>query len=348
VTILTDLAKFGFVLALLLIFLWISGFGVGITYLALPLLIISQLMLITALAWFVAALVPFLPDLKILVDHILQITFFLSGIFFAGSSIPEQYQFYFYLNPMANLIEGYRDILMHNQWPDWSALFLTGLPVTGSLYNIVGKLTRWKFLFIAYAHTTVFAVPYFAIAGAADTAFLVGCLYLFSWVVFQIAVSGEVKDMAQDEANFLKALGSTVEPSGDGHLVTFSPAAKLFSYASRAVTVALGVGFAHLVARRYDTAGSALAGLGITELMLVGVGALSLALTWSMLQNGPFNRTERIATMSKIEATSVLILLVAVVPVIGMPAAVFLFLGSGVWVMVFNKIEWGTLVAPDV
>jgi 4-hydroxybenzoate polyprenyltransferase len=228
------------------------------------------------------------------------------------------------------------------------ALFLTGLPITGSLYNIVGKRTRWKFLFIAYAHTTVFAVPYFAIAGAVDTAFIVGCLYLFSWVVFQIAVSGEVKDMAQDEANFLKALGSRVESSGDGYLVTFSPGAKLFSYASRAVTVALGIGFGHLVARRYDTAGSALAGLGVTELMLAGVGALSLVLTWSMLRNGPFNRTERIATMSKIEATSVLILLVAVVSVIGMPAAVFLFLGSGVWVMVFNKIEWGTLVAPDV
>lgn len=127
VTILTDLAKFGLVLTLLLIFLWIYGFGVGITYLALPVLLISQLMLITALAWFVAALVPFLPDLKILVDHLLHITFFLSGIFFAGSSIPEQYQFFFYLNPMANIIEGYRDILVHNQWPNWNALFLTGL-----------------------------------------------------------------------------------------------------------------------------------------------------------------------------------------------------------------------------
>ncbi len=228
------------------------------------------------------------------------------------------------------------------------ALFLTGLPITGSLYNTVGKRTRWKFLFIAYAHTTVFAVPYFAIAGTVDTALVVGCLYLFSWVVFQIAVSGEVKDMAQDEANFLKALGSTVEPSGDDYLVTFSRGAKLFSYGSRVVTVALGVAFGHLVARRYDTVESALAGLGLTELMLAGVGALSLVLTWSMLQDGPFNRTERIATMSKIEATSVLILLVAAVPVIGMPAAVFLFLGSGVWVMVFNKIEWGTLVAPDV
>lgn len=127
VTILTDLAKFGFVLTLLLVFLWIYGFDVGISYLALPLLLFAQLMMITALAWFVAALVPFFPDLKFLIDHVLHIAFFLSGIFYAGSSVPDRYQFYFYLNPMANVIEGYRDILIHNQWPNWSALILIGL-----------------------------------------------------------------------------------------------------------------------------------------------------------------------------------------------------------------------------
>jgi len=228
------------------------------------------------------------------------------------------------------------------------ALFLTGLPITGSLYNTVGKRTRWKFLFIAYAHTTVFAVPYFAIAGTVDTALVVGCLYLFSWVVFQIAVSGEVKDMAQDEANFLKELGSRVDSTGGDHLVTFSRPAKLVAYAIRLVTVALGVGFGSVVARRYGITGAIPGGIGVTELALVGVGALSLALTWSMLQNGPFNRTERIVTMSKIEALSVLMLLVAVFPVIGIPSVAFLFVASGAWVMVFNKIEWGTLVAPDV
>jgi len=228
------------------------------------------------------------------------------------------------------------------------AIFLTGLPLTGTLYNTVGKLTRWKFLFIAYAHTTVFAVPYIAITGAVQPVLVLGCLYVFSWVVFQIAVSGEVKDMAQDEANFLKELGSRVEPTGDDHLVTFSRPAKLFAYASRLVVVALGVGFGSVVAGRYGRAGAIPGAVGVTELALVGVGALSLVLTWSMLQNGPFNRTERIATMSKIEALSVLMLLVAVFPVVGIPSVAFVFVASGAWVMVFNKIEWGTLVAPDV
>ena len=114
------------------------------------------------------------------------------------------------------------------------------------------------------------------------------------------------------------------------------------------MTVALGVGFGSVVARRYGSAGAIPGGIGVTELALAAVGALSLALTWSMLQNGPFNRTERIATMSKIEALSVLMLLVAAFPVIGMPSVAFLFVASGAWVMVFNKIEWGTLVAPDV
>jgi lipopolysaccharide transport system permease protein len=136
VVILIDLAKFAFVFILLLIYLWIEGFPIGISYLALPILLIIQLILIIALTCFAAALVPFLPDLKILIDHALHILFFLSGIFFAGSSIPEQYQFYFYLNPMANIIEGYREILMYNQWPNGYALLVIG---SLSLLGIVGS-----------------------------------------------------------------------------------------------------------------------------------------------------------------------------------------------------------------
>jgi len=136
VVILIDLTKFAFVFILLLIYLWIEGFPIGISYFALPILLTIQLILIIALTCFAAALVPFLPDLKILIDHALHILFFLSGIFFAGSSIPEQYQFYFYLNPMASIIEGYREILMYNQWPNGYALLVIG---SLSLLGIVGS-----------------------------------------------------------------------------------------------------------------------------------------------------------------------------------------------------------------
>ena len=124
VVILTDLVKFSVVLALLLIFLWLAGFGVKWTYLALPALLLTQFLLTLGLTLLVAAIVPFAPDLRFLVEHALQIAFYLSGIFFAGSTIPAPYQAYFYLNPMAHLIEAYRDILLHQTWPNGLALAL--------------------------------------------------------------------------------------------------------------------------------------------------------------------------------------------------------------------------------
>lgn len=142
VIILTDLVKFGFVFSILLLYLWLAGFGIGPAYLALPLVLIVQLALNVGLTLLVAALVPFLPDLKFLADHVLHMLFFMSGIFFAGSSIAERYQPYFYLNPMATLIESYRDILMHDAWPNWSALaVIAGLGVVLTLFGerLIGR-----------------------------------------------------------------------------------------------------------------------------------------------------------------------------------------------------------------
>jgi lipopolysaccharide transport system permease protein len=142
VVILTDLVKFSVVLALLLVYLWWAGFGVGWTYLALPVLLLTHFLLILGLTLLVAAIVPFAPDLRFLVEHTLQIAFFLSGIFFAGSTIPEPYQPYFYLNPMAHLIEAYRDILLYQTWPNalaLGAIALLGLGLSLTAYQILAR-----------------------------------------------------------------------------------------------------------------------------------------------------------------------------------------------------------------
>ncbi|ADE16690.1 ABC-2 type transporter [Nitrosococcus halophilus Nc 4] len=142
-----DLVKFGFVFVLLLIFLWLYGFDISPSYLALPCVILVQLLLLTTFTYLTAAIVPFVPDLKFLIDALLQLVFFLSGIFYAGASIPEQYQTYFYLNPVANLIEAYRDILMDGVWPDWAALFKVGLFALAGVYGAQLLIQRFSHLY---------------------------------------------------------------------------------------------------------------------------------------------------------------------------------------------------------
>lgn len=147
VTICTDFVKFCFVLVLLLIYLWLSSYPINFSYLALPMLLITQLILIVATTCLVAALVPFFPDLRIFVDHTLQAAFFLSGVFFSSDQIPEAYRVYFYANPMANLIEAYRDILMQGRFPNLSVLAVIGL---FSLIAFIGAhrlLTRYDYTY---------------------------------------------------------------------------------------------------------------------------------------------------------------------------------------------------------
>ncbi len=121
-TLLTDLTKFALVFVLLLIFLWLSGYPVGITYLALPILLLVQFLLISAFACLLAALVPYLPDLRFLADNLLNLQFFMSGVFFMAKDVPPAYQGLFYLNPMAGLIEDFRGLLLHGAWPHWARL----------------------------------------------------------------------------------------------------------------------------------------------------------------------------------------------------------------------------------
>lgn len=119
-----DAVKQMVVMILLLVFLLLYGITPSACWTALPLLIFTQILLVSAFAYVVAALVPFLPDLRFLVSTGLQMMMFGSGVFYSDDMIPQQYHDLFYLNPAANLLHNYRNILLYNNWPDWHALFL--------------------------------------------------------------------------------------------------------------------------------------------------------------------------------------------------------------------------------
>jgi lipopolysaccharide transport system permease protein len=122
VSVTTHTAKFLIVFTLLLLFLMLYGVSPGLTWLALPLVLATQLLFITAAASLTGLLVPFLPDLRVVINNGLMLMFFLSGIFYMAIEVPESIRTYFFLNPMAVLIDALRDSLLHEQWPDWARL----------------------------------------------------------------------------------------------------------------------------------------------------------------------------------------------------------------------------------
>lgn len=145
VTILTDTAKFLVVFSILLVFLLWNGGTFSAAWLALPLLLLVELVFLAGVACLAAAIVPIVPDIRILLENVLLIMMFVSGIFFDPATIPEPYQTYFYMNPMATLIESFRAVLMRGEWPSMSSLVLiagAGFALFAIAFTILHRLDR--------------------------------------------------------------------------------------------------------------------------------------------------------------------------------------------------------------
>jgi lipopolysaccharide transport system permease protein len=119
--------RFIFLFGLLLVWCLATSHPPSLPYLALPLLLFLQLILILGICLPVAALVPYFPDARFAVDVVLRSLMLVSCIFFSIDQVPVAYHRWVYLNPMAVLIESYRGILLHGVWPDWTHLGYVGL-----------------------------------------------------------------------------------------------------------------------------------------------------------------------------------------------------------------------------
>jgi len=129
----TSTMKFLIVFVLLVAFLLITGKSPSTAWLSIPLLMGVQLLMMLAIGSVLASVVPFLPDLKLIIDNGMMLLLFLSGVFFDISSVSSEMKGYLYLNPMLGIIENYRSVLLEGVWPDW---FLLGKVLVASLAGI--------------------------------------------------------------------------------------------------------------------------------------------------------------------------------------------------------------------
>ena len=96
----------------------------GKSWIAFPVLLVTQLILISGYAILAAGILPFLPDLRYLLNSGLHLMFFGTGIFYDIDQVfIQKHRTLVYLNPMAGLIKNCRQVLLHGQWPDWTYVF---------------------------------------------------------------------------------------------------------------------------------------------------------------------------------------------------------------------------------
>lgn len=124
VVILKNSVKFLVTLVLLLLFLLVYGMPLGWSWLMLPVLLLVQLLLICGVTFTVSALTPLYPDLKLLMNNVLMLMFFLSGVFFDTSKLKGWLAVLLDLNPMVHVIHAWRDVLLFGRLPNLAALSL--------------------------------------------------------------------------------------------------------------------------------------------------------------------------------------------------------------------------------
>ena len=127
IAVLMGVVKFAVVLTVLIVFLLWYGIEWTPCGLALPFIVLVQLLFTVGVTFLCAAVVPFFPDLNKFVNYGIRLLFFLSGVFFDPAELPPEVRPFFFLNPMAGLIDGYRNVLLRGLWPDWEGLGIISL-----------------------------------------------------------------------------------------------------------------------------------------------------------------------------------------------------------------------------
>ena len=127
-----------FLISTLIIVAFCFIYGLGLTkYIVFfPLVLIIQYILQLGIAFILSAATVYFRDLEHFIQIVLQVMFYATPIVYAGDTIPEAFRFIINLNPMAHIINGYRDIFYNQTMPD---LKLLGILLAISLvFCVVG------------------------------------------------------------------------------------------------------------------------------------------------------------------------------------------------------------------
>ncbi|UCG56534.1 MAG: ABC transporter permease [Phycisphaerales bacterium] len=95
-----------------------------LTALCLPVILLPLLLLSCGLSWFVASLGVYLRDLAHAVGILLLMLFFMTPIFYSMDMVPTSYRTALRLNPLTDIVQNSRRVLIFGQWPSWTTVGL--------------------------------------------------------------------------------------------------------------------------------------------------------------------------------------------------------------------------------
>lgn len=101
-----------------------------------PLILLPLAFASLGVSWFLAALGVYVRDIGQLTGVFTTMLMFLSAVFFPASALPQAYQVWLWLNPLALIITESRKVLIFGILPDWASLGIA--LVVGFSISIIG------------------------------------------------------------------------------------------------------------------------------------------------------------------------------------------------------------------
>lgn len=138
VSVLTNLMNFLFSLPLLVAFMFATGITPTISFIALPVVILVELVFLAGLALALSAINVHFRDVQHILGNLITFWFFLCPIIYPPENVPERFRFTLYLNPVAIFTDMYHKVIVKGTYPD---LYLLGFSaVVATLSFAIGNL----------------------------------------------------------------------------------------------------------------------------------------------------------------------------------------------------------------
>ena len=103
---------------IILAFVILGGIGISKYILFYPLVLLAQYLLLIGISLIISSISVYVRDLQHLIGVAMQLLFYATPIVYSAESIPDNFKWILYLNPMTYIINGYRDIFYNQQMID--------------------------------------------------------------------------------------------------------------------------------------------------------------------------------------------------------------------------------------
>ena len=211
----------------------------------------------------------------------------------------------------------------------WFTIFITA----GHAYNDgLSKTTVWSFAPITICFTAFALFSYYISATEMSDLMIYVALYFAVTLLFQVSLSGELKEITEKEANLLRYLGARVS---DNRLELGK--AKYYGWLVKLVNLGIGC----YILFRFDFSWLSIA-------LFALLAALAIYFCHEITKDRIWDRNKSLVHMALEEIATIYIMPAILIPTIGIAASATLMLFGIVYFIIYNIFLWGTIMRPRV